>query len=298
MNKGYHSIMVLDDLTEHAVAYRQISLLLRRPPSREAYPGDIFYLHSKLLERNAQLRKTLGGGSLTCIPVIETKMGDISAYIPTNVISITDGQIFLSKQMLNKSIKPAIYIELSVSRVGSKAQYGCMKEVSNGIKRDYRLFKDYETMSKVTTDLDRRVLAFVERGLLIRKFLNQKLYQSYTLLREVFSLYAVRLGYFDNFDEEYIDLVLTLLFNGNFSNLYLNGNLSLYMFVHPERQLYLESLLIISPIDVFKDEFFTLLDLFVDFFYAEIVNKLRSDVTKSYFKLLCKLATKVRKVAM
>lgn len=295
MYKGYNPVMVFDDLSEHAVSYRQISLLLRRPPGREAYPGDIFFLHSKLLERSAQLRKTLGGGSLTCIPVIETKMGDISAFIPTNVISITDGQIFLSKVMLNKSIRPAIYLELSVSRVGSNAQYTAMKEICNGIKRDYRLFKDFEVMSKVTTDLDPRYVAYVERGFLIRKLLKQRLYQSYTYIREICILYCIRNGFLDDFNHNYIELFFALLFNGNFMNLYLNGDYTLFLFVHTEFQEFIESLLMIGKMEDIEEEFVSLFDTFLEFFQEMIIPKLQIDFKKAYIKGLMKSAQKERK---
>lgn len=279
MDKGYNPIMVFDDLTEHAVSYRQIALLLRRPPGREAYPGDIFYLHARLLERSAQLRRTLGNGSLTCIPVIETRMGDIAAFIPTNVISITDGQIFLSRQMLNRGIKPAIYIELSVSRVGSNAQYQTMREVCNGIKRDYRLYKDYETMSKVTTDLNPAHKLYVERGLLIRKVLNQKLYQSYTFLRELLILFCIRKKLLDDFDKNLIDIFFSLLFNGHFCNGYLNGQMKLFFFVNAEKQDIMESFMIAGQVEDIESEFFSLFEFFYEFFFDSITPKLE-DVFK------------------
>lgn len=282
MNKGYNPVMVFDCLTEHAVAYRQIALLLRRPPGREAYPGDIFYLHARLLERSAQLRKSLGGGSLTCLPLIETKLGDISAYIPTNVISITDGQIFLSRQMLNKGIRPAIYLELSVSRVGSNAQYQTMKEVCNGIKRDYRLYKDFEAMSKVTTDLTPYQKACVDRGLLIRKVLNQSLYQSYSYLRELLILFCIRKGLLDNFNHKLIDIFFTLLFHGHFCHAYIEDRLDLFFFVHSEKQEIMESFMMIGQVEDIEPEFLPLFDAYSDFFYEEIQPKLENDSKKLY----------------
>ena len=298
MHKGYHAIMVFDDLSEHAVAYRQIALLLRRPPGREAYPGDIFFLHSKLLERCAQLTKNLGGGSLTCIPIIETKMGDISAYIPTNVISITDGQIFLSKAMLNRGIRPAIYLELSVSRVGSKAQYTAMKEVSNVLRRDYRLFKDYEVMSKVSTDLDSRFIKYIERGRLIRKLFSQKLYQSYPYLKEVLSIHFLNKGFFDDINQKYIDIIIGLLFNGNFSHVYLkklDKPYEWFTFLHYEKQLHIESLLMVSSIKVVDPYFVKIFELFINFFYDHLIPKLDIDTKGSYLKSLFRLSLKVRK---
>jgi proton translocating ATP synthase F1 alpha subunit len=287
--------MVFDDLSEHAIAYRQVSLLLRRPPGREAFPGDIFFLHSKLLERAAQLTKTLGGGSLTCLPIIETKLGDISAYIPTNVISITDGQIFLSKQLANKAVRPAIYLDLSVSRVGSKAQYTSMKEVANMIKKDYRLFKDYETMSKIG-DVDSRYAAYVNRGLLIKALLNQKLYQSTSFFKEVLSLYAVTKGFIDGMNLEYVELFFGLLFNGNFSHIYLNNKTEYNLFVHFEKQLLLESLLMVVPISAVEPEFISLFDMYMDFFNSELLPKIVVDVNKFYTRRLTLLSTAERTI--
>jgi proton translocating ATP synthase F1 alpha subunit len=288
MSKGYNPVMVFDCLTEHAVAYRQIALLLRRPPGREAYPGDIFYLHARLLERSAQLRKSLGGGSLTCIPLIETKLGDISAYIPTNVISITDGQIFLSRQMLNKGIRPAIYIELSVSRVGSNAQYQTMKEVSNGIKRDYRLYKDFEAMSKVTNDLTPYQRSCVDRGLLIRRVLNQRLYQSYTYIRELLILFCIRKGLLDQFNHKLIDTFFTLFFQGHFSYAYIEDRLDLFFFVDSEKQEIMESLMMIGQVEDIEPEFLPLFDAYSEFFFDELNPKLENDSRKVYLETLTK----------
>jgi len=281
MSKGYNPVMVFDCLTEHAVAYRQIALLLRRPPGREAYPGDIFYLHARLLERSAQLKKSFGGGSLTCIPLIETKLGDISAYIPTNVISITDGQIFLSRQMLNKGIKPAIYIELSVSRVGSNAQYQTMKEVCNGIKRDYRLYKDFEPMSKVASDLTPYQRSCVNRGLLIRKVLNQSLHQSYSYIRELLILFCVRKGLLDHFNHKLIDTFFTIFFQGHFSYAYVENRLDFFFFVDSEKQETMESFMMIGQVEDIEPEFLPLFESYSDFFFEEINTKLENDSKKS-----------------
>lgn len=288
MSKGYNPVMVFDCLTEHAVAYRQIALLLRRPPGREAYPGDIFYLHARLLERCAQLRKTLGGGSLTCIPLIETKLGDISAYIPTNVISITDGQIFLSRQMLNKGIRPAIYIELSVSRVGSNAQYQTMKEVCNAMKRDYRLYKDLEAMSKVTNDLTPYQKERINRGLLIRRVLNQSLYQSYTYLRELLILFCIQKGLLDKFNHKLIDIFFTILFHGHFCHAYIEDRLDLLFFVNSEKQEIMESFMMIGQVEDIEPEFLPLFDAYSDFFFDELHPKLENDSKKVYLNSIFK----------
>ena len=164
MHNGKHALVIYDDLSKHAVAYRQISLLLRRPPGREAYPGDIFYLHSRLLERAAKLSEEKGGGSLTAIPVIETKAGDISSYIPTNVISITDGQIYLEMDMFNAGIRPAVNPGISVSRVGGNAQINAMKKVAGMLRLDLAQYRELETFAKFGTELDKETKKQLARG--------------------------------------------------------------------------------------------------------------------------------------
>jgi F-type H+-transporting ATPase subunit alpha len=163
-NNKRHSLIIHDDLSKQAVSYRQISLLLRRPPGREAYPGDIFYLHSRLLERAAKLSKKLGNGSLTALPVVETQEGDVSAYIPTNVISITDGQIFLEKELFNKGILPAVNVGLSVSRVGSAAQIKSMKKYAGSLKLELAQFREVEAFLSFASDLDENTLKTINRG--------------------------------------------------------------------------------------------------------------------------------------
>ena len=164
MYKGKHTLVIYDDLTKQAQSYRQMSLLLRRPPGREAYPGDVFYLHSRLLERAAKLSQNLGGGSMTALPIVETEAGDVSAYIPTNVISITDGQIFLSKDLFNSGIKPAIDVGISVSRVGSAAQIKAMKQVAGKLKLELAQFAELEAFSQFSSDLDKATLQQLARG--------------------------------------------------------------------------------------------------------------------------------------
>jgi F-type H+-transporting ATPase subunit alpha len=172
-----HALIIYDDLSKQAVAYRQMSLLLRRPPGREAYPGDVFYLHSRLLERAAKLNKKIGGGSLTALPVIETQAGDVSAYIPTNVISITDGQIFLETELFYKGIRPAINVGLSVSRVGSAAQIKAMKTVAGRMKLELAQYREVAAFSQFGSDLDAATQQLLNRGAQLTELLKQKQYQ-------------------------------------------------------------------------------------------------------------------------
>jgi len=174
-----NALIVYDDLSKHAVSYRQISLLLRRPPSREAYPGDIFYLHSRLLERAAKLNDNYGNGSLTALPIIETLSGDLSAYIPTNVISITDGQIFLEEELFKSGIRPAINLNLSVSRVGSAAQKKLMKSISGSLKLFLASYKEIQTFSAFSSDLDPASIQLLDRGAKLTELLKQKKLQSF-----------------------------------------------------------------------------------------------------------------------
>lgn len=192
-----HALIMYDDLSKHAVAYRQMSLLLRRPPGREAYPGDVFYLHSRLLERSAKLSDDLGGGSLTALPVIETQAGDISAYIPTNVISITDGQIFMETDLFNQGIRPAISAGLSVSRVGGNAQTKAVKSVSSRLKLGLSQFRELASFVQFGSDLDDATKAQIERGQRLTELLKQHQYQPMGIWEQVASIYAVNEGAFD-----------------------------------------------------------------------------------------------------
>ena len=192
-----HALIMYDDLSKHAVAYRQMSLLLRRPPGREAYPGDVFYLHSRLLERSAKLSDDLGGGSLTALPVIETQAGDISAYIPTNVISITDGQIFMETDLFNQGIRPAISAGLSVSRVGGNAQTKAVKSVSSHLKLGLSQFRELASFVQFGSDLDDATKAQIERGQRLTELLKQHQYQPMGIWEQVASVYAVNEGAFD-----------------------------------------------------------------------------------------------------
>jgi F-type H+-transporting ATPase subunit alpha len=196
-DRGQHALIVYDDLSKHAVAYRSMSLLLRRPPGREAYPGDVFNLHSRLLERSAKLHRDLGGGSLTALPIIETQMNDISAYIPTNVISITDGQIFLEPDLFNAGMRPAINVGLSVSRVGSAAQIKAMKTVAGRLKLDLARFRELAAFAQFASDLDKSTQAQLARGQRLTELLKQPNYHPMPVEQQVIVLYAAINGYMD-----------------------------------------------------------------------------------------------------
>jgi len=198
MDKGQDVLIIYDDLSKHAVAYREISLLLRRPPGREAYPGDVFYLHSRLLERACRLNKDYGGGSITALPIVETQAGDISAYIPTNVISITDGQIFLETDLFYKGVRPAVNVGNSVSRVGSSAQIKAMKKVAGTLKLDLAQYRELEAFSQFGSDLDDATKAQLNRGARAVELLKQKQYSPLLVEHQVISLYALTRGYIDD----------------------------------------------------------------------------------------------------
>ena len=197
MEKGMDALIVYDDLSKHAVAYRQMSLLLRRPPGREAYPGDIFYLHSRLLERAAKLSEALGGGSLTALPIIETQEGDVSAYIPTNVISITDGQIFLETDLFNKGIRPALNVGISVSRVGSSAQTKAMKKVAGKIRLELAQFRELEAFMQFASDLDEDTKTRIESGRRYTELLKQDQHATLPFYKQVVSIFAANAGILD-----------------------------------------------------------------------------------------------------
>lgn len=203
-DNGMHALIVYDDLTKHAVAYRQISLLLRRPPGREAFPGDIFYLHSRLLERAAKLSDANGGGSLTALPIVETQAGDIAAYIPTNVISITDGQLFLESSLFYKGIRPAINIGISVSRVGSAAQTKAMKSVSGNIKIEMAQYNELSSFSQFSSDLDQSTKQLLEKGAKLIEILKQPQHHTLKNSEHVVILYAAGKGYFADVQKETI----------------------------------------------------------------------------------------------
>ncbi len=195
LEEGKDVLIVYDDLSKHAVAYRTVSLLLKRPPGREAYPGDVFYLHSRLLERACRLNEEHGGGSITALPIIETQAGDISAYIPTNVISITDGQIFLQQDLFNSGIRPAIDTGLSVSRVGSSAQIKAMKQVSSSLKLELAQYTEMQAFAQFGSDLDAATKATLEHGQRVREVLKQAQYSPRSVAKQVVTLFALKYGY-------------------------------------------------------------------------------------------------------
>ncbi len=201
MQKGKHVLVIYDDLSKHAVAYREMSLLLRRPPGREAYPGDVFYLHSRLLERAAKVNDAEGAGSITALPIIETQANDVSAYIPTNVISITDGQIFLESDLFNRGIRPAINVGISVSRVGGAAQTKIMKKVSGTAKLDLAQYYELEAFSQFASELDEATKAKLTRGKRVVEAFKQKQNHPYKLWQEVVVIYAATKGYLDKTEE-------------------------------------------------------------------------------------------------
>ena len=201
-DNGMHALIIYDDLSKQAVAYRQMSLLLRRPPGREAYPGDVFYLHSRLLERAAKLSDEHGGGSLTALPIIETQGGDVSAFIPTNVISITDGQIFLETELFNQGIRPAINVGLSVSRVGSAAQTKAMKKVSGSMKLELAQYREMAAFAQFGSDLDASTQKLLNRGAKLTELLKQKQYSPMTVAEQVISVFCGVKGYLDDIESK------------------------------------------------------------------------------------------------
>ena len=199
-DSGRHALVIYDDLTKHAYAYRQLSLLLRRPPGREAYPGDVFYLHSRLLERAAKMSDEKGGGSLTALPIIETQAGDVSAYIPTNVISITDGQIYLETDLFYSGVRPAINVGLSVSRVGGSAQVKSMKKVAGTLRLDLAQYREVEAFSQFASDLDDATKSQLERGSRLVEALKQGQYVPLPVEKQVLLTFAVTNGHADDVD--------------------------------------------------------------------------------------------------
>jgi F-type H+-transporting ATPase subunit alpha len=198
-DSGKHALVMYDDLSKHAMAYREISLLLRRPPGREAYPGDVFYLHSRLLERSSKMSKERGGGSLTALPVIETQAGDVSAYIPTNVISITDGQIFLETDLFNSGVRPAVNVGLSVSRVGFSAAIKAVKQVGSTLKLDLAQYRELAAFAQFGSDLDPLTQKQLARGVRLTELLKQPQFQPLTWQQQMVVLFAGTQGYLDEF---------------------------------------------------------------------------------------------------
>ena len=219
-DNGQHALIVYDDLSKQAVAYRQMSLVLRRPPGREAFPGDVFYLHSRLLERASKLSKDLGSGSLTALPIIETQEGDVSAYIPTNVISITDGQIYLETNLFNSGIRPAIDVGLSVSRVGGNAQIKAMKKIAGTLRLDLAQYRELEAFAKFGSDLDKATLAQLTRGERMVEILKQNQYVPMTVERQIAIIFAASKGHLDDIEIEKVSEFESNLFD------YLEANAS------------------------------------------------------------------------
>ena len=219
-DNGQHALIVYDDLSKQAVAYRQMSLVLRRPPGREAFPGDVFYLHSRLLERASKLSEDLGSGSLTALPIIETQEGDVSAYIPTNVISITDGQIYLETNLFNSGIRPAIDVGLSVSRVGGNAQIKAMKKVAGTLRLDLAQYRELEAFAKFGSDLDKATLAQLTRGERMVEILKQNQYVPMTVERQIAIIFAASKGHLDDIEIEKVSEFESNLFD------YLDANAS------------------------------------------------------------------------
>jgi len=200
MDQGKDVLVIYDDLSKHAVAYREISLLLKRPPGREAYPGDVFYLHSRLLERSCRRNKESGGGSITSLPIIETQAGDVSAYIPTNVISITDGQIFLESSLFYKGVRPAINVGISVSRVGSSAQIKSMKKVAGKLKLALAQYRELEAFAQFASDLEAETKKQLERGARVTELLKQGQYKPFSMGHQIISIFAANEGYMDDIE--------------------------------------------------------------------------------------------------
>ena len=204
-DSGRHALIVYDDLSKQAVAYRQLSLLLRRPPGREAFPGDVFNLHSRLLERAAKLHDDLGGGSMTALPIIETQAGDVSAYIPTNVISITDGQIYLEPDLFFAGQRPAVNVGISVSRVGGNAQIKAMKKIAGSLRLDMARFREMKAFAQFASDLDAATRAQLERGMRLEQLLKQGQYAPIHVGKQVLSLYAGVSGYLDDYPQDMVE---------------------------------------------------------------------------------------------
>lgn len=271
MNNGYNAVVVYDDLTQHAVAYRQMALLLRRPPGREAYPGDIFFLHARLLERAAQL---VFGGSLTALPIVQTLGGDLSGYISTNVISITDGQIFLVKSLINKGIRPAVDLSLSVSRVGSAAQYAAMAVVSKRVKSIFSLYRFFSGVAKIGSE-DPEVLLHVRRGDRLLAFFTQALYSTYSFYKQVVGLYALTIETTDVVLPSKVHMFFSLLALKQFKYLLkLERRLVTYFL----KTRLIEPLLMVFSFDLIQADVTALLNRFSPFFKSEVQHKTTQEI--------------------
>lgn len=281
---GLHSLIIYDDLSKHAVAYRCISLLLRRPPGREAFPGDVFYLHSRLLERAAQLNLSSGCGSLTALPIIETQGGDVSAYIPTNVISITDGQLFFDKKLFTGGLKPAIHSGLSVSRVGSAAQNVSIKKLGHSYKSQIANYRIYEDFVKLGSDLDPAIQKIVTRGVRLVELLKQR--STMSLIEQVISMYSVVNGYMDEIPVSYIKLFEYILCN---ISLDLRRQWSVNEYVYSSELSYIELFIRIFGILEIEKELHAWISLYIDVMKTNVVpmlDRLKVKNPRRYRKVL------------
>jgi len=285
MDKGFDSILVFDDLSKHSVAYRQITLLLRRPPGREAFPGDVFFLHSRLLERSAQLSSNNGEGSMTSLPIIETLCGDVSSYIPTNVISITDGQIFLNKELLNRGVLPAVDLNLSVSRVGSSSQYKYMVSVSKKIKMHLAMYRQFKDAELLGTDSNENVKNYVNRGKRLILLFTQPLYHTQNYLKQIIYLYCLSEGFADKIDLKLTKFFLSSIFNSKFY-IYIPSDISVF-FIDFFRSLETcEDHFVIFDFDVIHSKLYKLLFYYTVFFESNIVPIINGFKDQSYMESL------------
>jgi F-type H+-transporting ATPase subunit alpha len=285
MDKGFDSILVFDDLSKHSVAYRQITLLLRRPPGREAFPGDVFFLHSRLLERSAQLSSNNGEGSMTSLPIIETLCGDVSSYIPTNVISITDGQIFLNKELLNRGVLPAVDLNLSVSRVGSSSQYKYMVSVSKKIKMQLAMYRQFKDAELLGTDSNENVKNYVNRGKRLILLFTQPLYHTQNYLKQIIYLYCLSEGFADKIDLKLTKFFLSSIFNSKFY-IYIPSDISVFFIDFFRNLETCEDHFVIFDFDVIHSKLYKLLFYYTVFFESNIVPIINSFKDQSYMESL------------
>jgi len=281
-DRGHDCLVVYDDLSQQAVAYRQMSLILRRPPGREAYPGDIFYVHSRLLERAGQMNKNKGGGSVTALPIVETKAGDISSYIPTNVISITDGQVFLSIELINKGVRPSVSISLSVSRVGSSAQYPIMTSIAKRLKADYALYFNYAAVQKMGGSVDESIKGYISRGEKIIHLFNQPNYQSYRLYNQTVMFFSLMNGFVDFIETKYIKLFFSLKLNNLLASRYMKAQYAHLLIAKNE----VEGLFRSENDAFFSEELKRWNNDFKGFFYKNIYPRLLVDNKDKYLKMM------------
>jgi len=281
MDNGYDCVLVFDDLSKHSVAYRQITLLLRRPPGREAFPGDVFFLHSRLLERSAQLSSNNGEGSLTSLPIIETLCGDVSSYIPTNVISITDGQIFLSKELLNRGVIPAVDLNLSVSRVGSSSQYNFMVSISKKIKMQLSLYRQFKDAELLGGGMNEHVKIYVNRGKRLTLFFTQSLYNTQSYVKQIIYYYCLGEGFVDDIDIRLTNFFLASIFNFSFYSYFTPNNSMIYLDLLRDLNLTEENLSILEY-DVIGSELFKLLYVFTAFFQSNILPIIKNFKNQKY----------------